>query len=197
MKTENKTKKDFSRTNWEISTTIVGAHLLMGISPGVLDLEIIQKEIIEDVFFENLIRIGDDRINNGLSSHEENEIYKAVCFNTVVIHSMADYSSFIEKYNPNLEAILKIDIPLYKDGLIDFLEDTHFENQEDMEIAAMNYTITNSIAHEILNNKDVLKIILEVYELLSSKFEMKKKHLGIHKVLGNLINIDRKKFSWS
>lgn len=186
MTSKNKTKKDFSITNWEIATTIVGAQLLLDIDPGEMNLEKVQKEIIEDVFFSKLLKIGQEKINSGDCDEEEIEVYKSIAMNTVVIKFMLEYTSFVQDSSLSLESISQLDLPFDENGANDYIAYLTFASEEEKQIAHSLYSNSSSIAHEIMNNEEVMNIIVTIYNLLISDIEMKKKHLLVHKTLVEL-----------
>ncbi|MEN9973921.1 MAG: hypothetical protein RIS20_2268 [Bacteroidota bacterium] len=186
MKSKIKTKKDFSITNWEIATTIVGAQLLLDIDPGEMNLEKVQKEIIEDVFFSKLLNIGQERVNSGDCDEEEIEVYKSIALNTVVIKFMLEYTSVVKDSHLNLESISQLDLLFDENGANDYIANLTFSTEEEKQIAHSFYSNSSSIAHEIMNNEEVMNIIVTIYKLLISDVEMKKKHLLVHKTLVEL-----------
>jgi hypothetical protein len=186
MKEANEKQMNFSRTNWEIATTIVGAQLLMGIDAGEMNLEQVQKEIIQDVFFSNLLDSIHEKIDSEVCDEEDIEVYKSIGLNTIVIQAMLDYTSIIQDSPIELESIHEIDLPLDEKGVDDFVAKMSFSSEEEKQISALFYSETNSMAHELINNESVMKIIVAIYNLLNSDIEMKQKHLLIHKTLVEL-----------
>jgi hypothetical protein len=186
MKSKIKTKRNFSITNWEIATTIVGAQLLLDIDPGEMNLEKVQKEIIEDVFFSNLLNEGKERVNSGDCDEEEIEVYKSIALNTLVIQFMLEYTSVVQDSPLSLQSISQLDLPFDENGANDYIANLTFASDEEKQIAYSFYSNSCSVAHEIMNNEEVMNIIVTIYKLLISDIEMKKKHLMVHKTLVEL-----------
>ncbi|MBP6091616.1 MAG: hypothetical protein KA521_10210, partial [Crocinitomicaceae bacterium] len=130
MKEANEKQMNFSRTNWEIATTIVGAQLLMGIDAGEMNLEQVQKEIIQDVFFSNLLNSIHEKIDSDVCDEEDIEVYKSIGLNTIVIQAMVDDTSIIQDSPLELESIHELDLPLDEKGVDDFVAKTSFSSEE-------------------------------------------------------------------
>lgn len=179
-------QKNFSKKNWEISTTIVGAQLLLDFNPGELNLEKVKKEIIQGVFFSNLIDAGQKRVDSGECDEEEIEVHKSIAAKTIIIQFMLNYTSIIYESPLELELIPKLDLPLDEKDIQEFVDSMTFSSEENKQLVTSLYSQYNSVAHEIMNNEDLMKVIVAVYKLLSSDLKMKKKHLLIHKALVEL-----------
>lgn len=196
MKELKEDQAHFSQTNWEIATTIVGTHYLLGLSSGDMDIEQMRREIIQDVYFAHLLDIRQERINTGLCDEKEMEMHNTMGHNIIIMQLMNDYTAYIDKHQHGVDSILKLDLPLHEKGVEELVENMSFPSEEDNQLAITVYSEFNLIAHDILNNKEVLKIIIKIYKILSSDAIMDKKHLSIYKTLVELKYVDTKKFSW-
>tara|TARA_R110001592_G_scaffold88299_9_gene260060 strand:+ start:766 stop:1344 length:579 start_codon:yes stop_codon:yes gene_type:complete len=177
---------NFSETNWEIATTIVGAIVLMDINPSELNYKKLQREIIEDVFFINMLEKGVDKMKSGTCSQEEEELYKSIAYSITIIQFINMYTDYIIENSIDINNIPELEEPLSKEELESIVK----VNLVDGEASLLALSAANNIAKDFMNNKDIKDKIVRVHNVLCSKDSQNSKELKMMKILVEIKFID-------
>ncbi|MBL1232551.1 MAG: hypothetical protein P1U44_03360 [Vicingaceae bacterium] len=176
----------FSETNWEIATSIVGAILLMEINPSELNYKKFQREIIEDVFFINLLEQGHDKVKSGTCTPDEEEFYNGLAYSITIIQLMNRYTDYIVTNKIDITNMPELDDPMNEEEL----ESIVGSDSANREASLLGLSTANNLAKDLMNNKDINDIIVRVHNVLCSKDSQKKKELNMIKILVEIRFVD-------
>lgn len=182
---------NFSETNYEIAVTMVLSKRLIPIEFNSDELERIQKGVIDGDFQEETIKVLSDSIG-----FDKNVACIFLAFNAYVINYAIELGEGVLSNK-------KVELPklfrtsrINRDEYLSYVgaskddsdADSIFETSDVIKIA-------NQAAVEILNDKNIAKRIVQVYDVLLNKRELEDKYSEILKILKGVEVMKKQKYT--